>query len=182
MPSAYTLESQGSSVSAYRDHENFNSWVPRDTFSWWQDGTSNQIVLGEKHIPQELLGRCERNDLSGTAGAFANFQLYTDCSYMAGGLDWTKNVGRFVYLDIYAQDRDFVFTDSNLVRPLARQGEISYADVGATGRWPFFGSAHPGVVNFLIGDGAVRSFSVSTPAAMMAMLGTVSDGNAVALP
>jgi prepilin-type processing-associated H-X9-DG protein len=41
-----------------------------------------------------------------------------------------------------------------------------------------FGSKHPGVVNFLFGDGAVRGLSLTTPANILASLGTVNDGNA----
>ena len=27
-----------------------NSWFPRDTFSWWSDGTSNQLIICEKYM------------------------------------------------------------------------------------------------------------------------------------
>ncbi len=27
-----------------------NAWEPRDDFAWWSDGTSNQIMVGEKYI------------------------------------------------------------------------------------------------------------------------------------
>jgi hypothetical protein len=26
------------------------TWTPRDTFSWWRDGASNQIIIGEKYM------------------------------------------------------------------------------------------------------------------------------------
>ena len=45
-----------------------------------------------------------------------------------------------------------------------------------------FGSVHPGVVNFLLGDGAVRSLPITTPPGILARLGTVNDGNTVTLP
>ena len=45
-----------------------------------------------------------------------------------------------------------------------------------------FGSYHPAVCNFLIGDGAVRAFPVTTPPRILACLGTVNDGNSVAMP
>ena len=32
------------------------SWAPRDKMSYWKDGTSNQILIGEKHIPISVLG------------------------------------------------------------------------------------------------------------------------------
>ena len=40
------------------DLPNFGRWKPRDTFAWWSDGTSNQIVVGKKHIPYEYLNTC----------------------------------------------------------------------------------------------------------------------------
>jgi hypothetical protein len=45
-----------------------------------------------------------------------------------------------------------------------------------------FGAAHPGVCNFLIGDGAVRTVSNTTPHAVLRNLADVNDGNAVSLP
>ncbi|MDO5552133.1 MAG: DUF1559 domain-containing protein [Planctomycetia bacterium] len=33
-------------------------WRPRDTFAWLMDGTSNQVILGEKHIPSNQINRC----------------------------------------------------------------------------------------------------------------------------
>ena len=32
-------------------------WTGRDTFAYWTDGTSNQIIVGEKNIPQVILGK-----------------------------------------------------------------------------------------------------------------------------
>jgi len=45
-----------------------------------------------------------------------------------------------------------------------------------------FGSAHPGVVLFCFGDGSVRSVALTTPANILAALGTVNDGTTVTLP
>jgi hypothetical protein len=46
-----------------------------------------------------------------------------------------------------------------------------------------FGSWHPGVCQFLIGDGAVRSISTTTPLdPILAALGDASDGVSVSLP
>lgn len=37
-------------------------WNPRDSFSWITDGTSNQVLVGEKHIPPNALGKCSGAD------------------------------------------------------------------------------------------------------------------------
>ncbi len=53
---------------------------PRDTFSSWTDGTSNTLVLGEKHIPQNRIG-ISKNGITGqpTDKAFS-----ADVSYIVG--------------------------------------------------------------------------------------------------
>ena len=63
------------------------TWKPRDTFSWWSDGTSNQLVIGEKHVPSGQLGRCrqEGSDQSSTNG---------ECSYLKWGAWGAGAVGR----------------------------------------------------------------------------------------
>jgi prepilin-type N-terminal cleavage/methylation domain-containing protein len=39
-----------------------NQWSPRDTFEWWSDGASNQLLIGEKHFPSTIpIGQCNNN-------------------------------------------------------------------------------------------------------------------------
>jgi hypothetical protein len=52
-------------------------------------------------------------------------------------------------------------------------------DGGANRCW---GSAHSGVVNFLIGDGTVHSFPITTNTIITYRLANVSDGGVVTLP
>ncbi|MDB5341660.1 MAG: hypothetical protein JWP89_37 [Schlesneria sp.] len=35
-----------------------NGWAPRDTFAFMTDGTTNVIIVGEKHIHQTEIGKC----------------------------------------------------------------------------------------------------------------------------
>ena len=51
------------------------SWTPRDTFAHWQGGTSNQIVIGEKHIQLGKIGDCSWDPSAGGGPAW-------DCSYL----------------------------------------------------------------------------------------------------
>jgi hypothetical protein len=38
------------------------NWTPRDSFTWLSDETSNQLFLGEKHIPVWALGSTETSN------------------------------------------------------------------------------------------------------------------------
>jgi hypothetical protein len=58
-----------------------NTWIPRDSMAWFQDGTSNQILFGEKHIPETFLGRC---DTPAGEGRFT-----ADCSVLVIG-NWAS--------------------------------------------------------------------------------------------
>jgi len=45
-----------------------------------------------------------------------------------------------------------------------------------------FGSWHPGVCQFALGDGSVRSLPVTTTLSIVLMLSDVSDGGTAAVP
>ena len=148
-----------------RSQNIFASWIPRDNFSWWKDGNSNQLIFGEKHIPTGGVGICENSDRS------------WDCTYSHASGDEgsarTFNVGRPVHPasaagspePITRSPKDF----AGAVKPRANN---LYS----------FGSSHPGICQFLIGDGAVKSISASTPRDIMVALSDVSDGKSVSLP
>ena len=140
------------------------SWVPRDTMSWWADGSSNQIVLGEKHIPVNRIGRCG----VGSDG--------TDCSFLSSGSHWMTDG-----IAMHMGGKPGTLARS----PMDYQEGSPYMDYS-------FGSCHSGVINFLFGDGAVRAISVTTPAYygvghadgpdIMVRLTHVSDGMSATLP
>jgi len=110
--------------------------IPRDSLSWWADGTSNQILIGEKHVPLRDINNCAAT----TDG---------DCSYLLiGGSSREFSVARHAggsANTFVKRPNDFAGTRPNT--------NLFY-----------WGSCHSGIVNFLLGDGAVRSISVSTPA------------------
>jgi hypothetical protein len=81
--------------------------------------------------------------------------------------------GRFV-LDGPWGDYQFPLQKGNEKAEPADQGAIYHHG---------FGSSHPGVSNFALGDGAVRGVSVTTPVnPILISLALVSDGMSVALP
>ena len=149
-----------------------NTWRPRDQMSWWKDGTSNQLVIGEKHIPSSLVGRCGTHPGPETG----------DCSYLS-----SEDLGTFSYArtfhfgTIERGGSTGFWTQWGTPFPLAKGNEFANSEFPLTEYG--FGSAHPGVSNFLVGDGSVQAIAVTTPVnPILLALGFVDDGNAVALP
>jgi len=165
----------GASGDAYK------SWGPRDTMAWWTDGSSNQIILGEKHLPPVVLDRCLRGDVVNlnSYGEDLKYSQLADCSYLVGGEVYTVTMGRYVRVS----GSNSAVGSSDIAtgaRELAILGSERATVLGSTyGR---FGSAHPDVVNFLFGDGSVHALPLSLPAKILACLGTVNDGNTVVIP
>jgi len=146
------------------------NWQVRDNLARWSDGTSNQIIFGEKHIPTDRLGRCGGgNDTERLRNSGDCSYLVTGGSYSAGGR-WLSS-SRTVYY--YSGGNAYSF-------PLANPTDFS---TGTPQTNYGFGSYHPGICQFLIGDGAVRSISVTTPVnPILYSLANVYDGKAVSLP
>jgi hypothetical protein len=135
-----------------------NALVPRDGIAWWSDGTSNQIVVGEKHVPQNRLRQC----------LAANFWTQGDCSFLASAAG-SQSIGRQIHSALFLAKFPTDYSrDDNADSTLFGYG---------------FGSYHPGTCHFLIGDGAVKTFSNSTPMeTILCPLAEVNDGVSVSLP
>ncbi|MGL4943792.1 MAG: DUF1559 domain-containing protein [Thermoguttaceae bacterium] len=133
---------------------------PRDKMSWWKDGSSNQLAVGEKHLPQDTIGVCT-----------SSWRPRGDCSFWQ--MSWRDSTA--AARQIHEKNRlakgpnDYnPAIDTNNTTPLKDFG---------------FGSSHAGVCNFLIGDGAVRSISNTVAFdPIMCALADVSDGESVSLP
>ncbi|MDR0870558.1 MAG: DUF1559 domain-containing protein, partial [Planctomycetaceae bacterium] len=57
------------------------NYEPVDTFAWWEDGTSNQVIAAEKHLPTYMFGKCYTQ---GYAYQTQQEQWHLDCSYLSG--------------------------------------------------------------------------------------------------
>ncbi len=153
-------------AAGMRDTVSLANWEPMDTMAWWQDGTSNQIIVGEKYIAVSFLNRCtDKPD-----GTTTNRAGMSDCSLMSAG-----RTNAFASMRSFrgglAKEPDII-VGSNLLD-------------GNNPANPFWGGIHLGVCNFLLGDGAVRSISNTTPVghnSILSYLGCVNDGNVVQLP
>ncbi|MDO5581548.1 MAG: DUF1559 domain-containing protein [Planctomycetia bacterium] len=157
------------------------SWTPRDTFAWWQDGTSNQIIVGEKYIPQEVIGKCwDHEDSTTSYWSDANSYKYEtpDCTVLFTGR-WDTAWNSLTFL------RSF---NAKIAASLNERSIGSAYGDGSISHW---GGCHPGVCNFLMGDGAVRALSNTIPtgqlynssqvlqASILGRLGHVCDGNSI---
>ena len=146
------------------------TWRGRDTMAWWSDGTSNQLLMAEKHIPAAALNVCEGRQSSSTLSA-----IHPDWRY-----NWDCGIG-------FAAASGARQNDNHVARPAVTLNHTILARSPSDGdrlgsETISFGSWHPGICNFLLGDGAVRAVNVSVRPALIAQLTDVSDGNSVALP
>ncbi|MCL2622963.1 MAG: DUF1559 domain-containing protein [Planctomycetaceae bacterium] len=134
----------------------------------WADGTSNQIIFGEKHIP------------AWAVGASSSPEYTWDISYLSAGWDWYGNSGfARVALDWPAANFQVIARSPN-ESGIPRDAHVNdsrfwYSQYG-------FGSSHAGTLNFALGDGSVTSVSVTVPPQLIYRLSDVSDGNPVSLP
>ena len=162
--------------------ESNQGWAPRDTFSRMSDGTSNQFIIGEKQI---YMGGDPRNPDRQSQFEFIPQDADNDQPH---GLPDASCL-------FHSPDGERLIA---VARPLLTVGLVS--TLGTVDReWvglqppkeyrrvfsPIsngFGSWHPSVCNFAVGDGSVTSVSVSTSGRILAQLGTVNDGCSVAIP
>jgi hypothetical protein len=132
--------------------------------AWWSDGISNQLLIGEKHIPPSRLGKC------GATGT--ELAAYSgDCSYLPIS-EW----GMFSISRPFLRNGTATFP---LHRPTDFDDDLTKSVQDNIG----FGSYHPGICNFLIGDGSVRGIGVETSVTnVLVPLSHVNDGRSVSLP
>jgi hypothetical protein len=145
---------------------------PRDIFSRLQDGLSNQLLIGEKHIPIGRLGLC------GGATLAERWQNTGDCSYIVTSGSVVQGSPFFGPARAIFNRRAGAAGGSDFFR-LSNPHE----HVDGDARFDYgFGSWHSGVTPFVMGDGAVRFISVTTPTLILYQLAHVSDGAPVSVP
>jgi len=133
------------------------SWTPRESTRWIQDGTSKQILLGEKHIPTSKVGNCDTTPTPG-------YKQY-DISVALSSPNADYQIG--------------IVSGVQTGRPFISQGD----DYSTSQTYQYaFGSAHTGIANFCMADGSVRSMSASTSTSVGIALSAVDDGVSVDLP
>jgi prepilin-type processing-associated H-X9-DG protein len=168
-------------------------WVPRDTIeNYWKDGSSVQIVVGEKHIPFKNLGQCATTGFS--AYDCNNWFVGTRGQYNAS----TFHIARAMQMPFNADGSETgTETIHNSGDSLQDRQTLSYVtlistqattfdDTGGGGNDPYehfsFGSYHPGACMFLFGDGAVKAIPNTASPLVLTYLTIVDDNNYVTIP
>jgi hypothetical protein len=165
------------------------TWTPKDTFARCTDGLSNQFFIGEKHIPLDRLGKCP-NIADFSSATAAQTRNASDCSYLQTGYVKTMWNGRaiVVYAVSNSVNSTGIVLGNDYVIPLSRPRDFStdtepsvnnWANSGLI--WMGFGSWHPGICQFVLGDGSVHSCSVTTSEKVLRAMALVSDGDSVSL-
>lgn len=161
------------------------SWEPRDTFSRVSDGLSNQFFVGEKHIPVGRVGMCSNATYDGNNPTIA--RNMGDCSYLQIGWRKTPTPARaLVYYEAYSVSG--ITRNSVVVNPILRPND--YGDDDVSSHTPYhcplrgmaFGSFHPGICQFLLGDGSARGVAVTSSLEVLEAYALVDDGATAALP
>ena len=142
---------------------------PRDTFSRVVDGLSNQIVIGEKHIPIDGLNVCNT-----TAPSTNNWSQCHDCSYLCAAA--STGCG-YVWRCVANAWNDAQTPISHLANgidgPYDHLAANNHASINCG-----LGSWHASGANFLRADGSVAFMSSTTTQVILGRLATVDDGNA----
>jgi hypothetical protein len=148
------------------------NWTPRDTMAWLIDGSSNTIIIGEKHIHPDNLQKWD--GVTSTSGSTEPNGYSQDCGY--------SNPANFNFGDAWLA-RAFHIRNNNNCFGISRPYENKAVDQDRAS----FGSWHPGICQFLLGDGSVFPISVTTPVGThtdkltLLRLSCVDDGGVVQL-
>ncbi len=145
----------------------YKRYQVRDTFARMVDGTSNQLVIGEKQVHTQRLGVCDN------VGSGFGYNVAGDCTYLTTGEHRTAASRVMTRNDGGTTIKNFI---------LRAKDERPATDNSSFGDNQF-GSWHPGVCNFVLGDGAVKSFAnTAHPDKTLAPLAMVDDGATVVMP
>ena len=152
---------EGVAGNATGHNDNIADWAYSDNLGRFQDGTSNQWLLAEKHVPSWAV----TDDNAGANAWYGNYARTvngTEC--LAVGRPVSVNSWTFAR----SPDDPLTSTPSTAIP--------------ANASVPSLGSCHPGIVNVLYGDGSVHTVPVNTNPEMAWCLTAVNDGQAVSLP
>ena len=145
------------------------------TFGSVSDGLTNQLFLGEKHIPLGRVGRCDSTQGPPPGYNQANSG---DCSYLLTSVWRSPSSGRNISS---FDDGNGLPAYTPLQFPIARAGDFKEDDFNPIRSYGF-GSYHTGVCPFVMGDGSVQMISDTAPFRILEALSMMNDGVSVTIP
>jgi prepilin-type N-terminal cleavage/methylation domain-containing protein len=191
----------------------YGDWKPRTSFSAWADGTSNQLILGEKYLPIEYIKKNHYVALGSWDASWFNVSdvapSHTGRTIHASFVDPTNPAKQISIVrnprtgsgssgDLDPSSSYPYSAYSNIAPAVSQLGELdirfivggadtivaatSGGDVGINGFAFRFGSAHPSVINFALGDGSVRGINLTADTVTLSNLSDVDDGNPTTTP
>ncbi|MDR3197569.1 MAG: DUF1559 domain-containing protein [Planctomycetaceae bacterium] len=169
MPFTIAQSNGLSSGTISTNDADYKQYTLTTSFATWQDGTTNQLILGEKHVPT--------TELKNEGGTDSSTGSKWDGSY----LFISQNLPNHVLRIIHAHNDGTVGDSFGLVQKkeitpgTSSTTPTDYAELG-------FGSYHSGVVNFCLGDGSVRGVSLTVSPTILAYLADINDGHTATLP
>ncbi|MDR1484319.1 MAG: DUF1559 domain-containing protein [Planctomycetaceae bacterium] len=170
------------------EYPTITQWKPRDKMSYWQDGATNTLVIAEKHIPTWSVNSMSSTGLGWCGSYFLpaanNAASKTILDFMNGArVVWYStpsgqqvNGAVVVNTKLFGRSPSDPATDTE-----AKCNSNQYATDGM-GNVYQLGSSHLGIVNTIVGDGAVRSIPITCSSQVMMQLSNVCDGATVSLP
>lgn len=149
----------------------YAAWKPRDSFARLRDGATNQIFIGEKHIPVDALNVCNNAEL--------NPNLYSgchDCSYLEARPTCGEGSVFRTVVQWWSEDGKVpgALIGKRIDGPFDNMASGGLASINCG-----LGSWHLNGCNILMGDGSVRFFGNEIGYDVLAKLATVDDGNYV---
>jgi prepilin-type processing-associated H-X9-DG protein len=154
-----------------RGANRYAAWKPRDTFARLRDGATNQIFIGEKHIPVDGLNVC--NNAEPQMNAFSGCH---DCSYLEARATSAEGSIYRTVVQWWSEDRKTPGSKIGIRidGPFDQLAADNCAAINCG-----LGSWHLTGCNILMGDGSVRFFGNEIGYYVLAKLATVDDGNYV---
>ncbi|MDR2754557.1 MAG: DUF1559 domain-containing protein, partial [Planctomycetaceae bacterium] len=155
------------------------SWKPRDSFAWWGDGTSNELIFAENHVPVDHLGLCKEHN-SGTNITRAQMG---DCSYLSSRPEKSSSY-EWRPWTVMRSTTDYIPLSGSVssAYPIAKEPN-AYATASDTSWNSYsFGSYHPGVFNGALGDGSVLSINNAINRSNLTRMIWVNDGVSIEFP